>query len=400
MLTKSMYFLLGVLVVFILAFLWSSDRKKIKFRYLPIILILQVLLGFFILRSNLGVKFVIVISSGFDRMLLHAHEGTQFVFGSLADIKVYGFVFFFNVGMSVVLISALIGVLQHFKILPLLVKTIGLVLSKITGMGKIESFNAVSSITVGQGENFIVYKNILEQLPSNILYTLAATAMSTVSLAIAGSYMIIIDPKYVCVAIALNMFGTFFVLHIINPYDKSEDFDYESLQNNYEIEKSGFFEILAEYILDGFKIAVIVSAVLIGYIAALHLINIIFDSIFGITFTQILGYVFYPLAWVLNIHGNEIMLSSQIMGTKIVINEFVAMQELSQHTKEISQHTQAVVSVFLVSFANFSSIGIIVGSVQAMSKEASVKIARFSFKILYGAALVSLLSACVVGFVI
>lgn len=88
------------------------------------------------------------------------------------------------------------------------------------------------------------------------------------------------------------------------------------------------------------------------------------------------------------------------MGTKIVTNEFVAMQELAKNSQQLSEHTKAVVSVFLVSFANFSSIGIIVGAVQALNKEASIKVARFSLKILYGAVLVSILSACVVGFIV
>ena len=102
----------------------------------------------------------------------------------------------------------------------------------------------------------------------------------------------------------------------------------------------------------------------------------------------------------LNINASEIHLASQVMGTKIVTNEFVAMEMLSQHIKDFSAHTEAVIAVFLVSFANFSSIGIIIGAIQALSKEASVKVAKFSLKILYGAILVSFLSASVVGFVI
>ena len=398
--TKILYLILGVVAVFLLAFAWSSDRKNIKYRYLFIILGLQLLLGYFVLQSSVGVSFVRILSSGFDVILQHSHEGAQFVFGNLANMDKYGFVFFFNVGLSIVLISAIIGTLQYFRILPVIVRSIGLVLSKITGMGKMEAFNAVSSITVGQQENFLVYKDLLNHLPSNVLYTLAATAMSTVSLAIAGSYMVIIDPKYVCVAILLNMIGTFFVLHIINPYDNLEDFNFDKLQKSYETKRESFFEMLANYMFDGFKIAVIVSAVLIGYIALLDLINVIFSKVIGISFTQIIGYVFYPLAWILNIHGNEIMLSSQIMGTKIVTNEFVAMQDLAKYSKEISEHTKAVVSVFLVSFANFSSIGVIIGAVEALSKDASIKIAQFGIKILYGAALVSLLSAAVVGFIV
>lgn len=400
MFTKVIFFLIGLVTVYLLALLWSSNRKKVKYKNLLIILVVQLVVCYFILQSSEGIKLVSLISDGFNKILLHAHQGTAFVFGSLADTKKNGFVFFFNVGMPIVLISGIIGVLQYFKILPFVIRIIGFILTKITGMGKLESFNAVSSLTVGQQENFLIYKKIIGHLPANVLYTMAATAMSTVSLAIAGSYMSIIQPKYVCTAIVLNMLSTFFVLHIINPYDKDPSLDYDSLHQDYEEEKQSFFEMLSEYLLDGFKIAVIVCAMLIGFIALLNLVDSIFQGVLGITFRQILGYIFYPFAWVLNIHGNEIFLSSQIMGTKIVTNEFVAMQELSKHAKDLLEHTQAVVSVFLVSFANFSSIGIIVGAVQALNKEASVKVARFSLKILYGAVLVSLLSAVIVGFVI
>ncbi|MCL4110944.1 UNVERIFIED_CONTAM: hypothetical protein GTU68_030136 [Idotea baltica] len=388
-----------------MAFLWSSDRKNIKYKTLAIILVIQLVLAVIMLDSSLGVTIVDHVSNGFNNLLEYAHVGTAFIFGDLANSQKNGFVFFFNVGMSIVLISAIIGILQYFKILPVIIKSIGFILSKITGMGRLESFNAVSSLMVGQQENFLVYKKIIGHLPSNVLYTMAATAMSSISLAAIAIYISIIEPRLVCVAVVINMFGIFFVLNIINPYEKTNDLMYSKLHDNYENTKQSFFEVLSEYILDGFKVAVIICAMLIGFVALLAMIDGIFTavlgiSVIGITFTQIIGYVFYPLAWVLNIHGNEVMLSSQIMGTKIVTNEFVAMQDLAKHSSEISEHTKAVISVFLVSFANFSSIGVIIGAVQALSKDASVKIAKFGIKILYGAALVSLLSASVVGFIV
>lgn len=400
MFVKFMFFLLGIISVFILAFAWSSDRKGIKYKYLLIILLVQLGLAVFLLRSDIGVTIISKISEGFEHLLDCAHDGSEFIFGSLTDMNKNGFIFFFNVGMPIVLVSAIIGILQYFKILPLIIKGIGWILSKVTGMGKLESFNAVSSLAVGQSENFINYKKIIGHLPSNVLYTMAATAMSTVSLAVAGAYMSLLEPKYVCVAMVMNMFGTFFVLTIINPYEKSEEISYDKLHEQFEEEKQDFFEMLAEYILDGFKVAIIVCAMLIGFIALLHLVDSIFSSIFGITFRDILGYIFYPFAWVLNINNNELLLAGKIMGTKMVTNEFVAMQMMSGHAKELTEHSKAVLSVFLVSFANFSSIGIIIGAIQALSKEASVKVAKFSLKILYGAVLVSFLSACVVGFVV
>lgn len=408
MLTKLVFFVVGIFFVFFMAFLWSSNRKKIRYNYLALILTVQVVLAYFFLRSSIGESIVGVIVLGFDHLLKCAADGTRFVFGSLADMD-GGHLFFFAVGMPIVLMSALIGILQHFKILPFIVKIVGHILSKVTGMGKLESFNAVSSLSVGQSENFIAYKKILGHLPANVLYTMAATAMSTVSLAVSGAYMGMLsvengfDPKFVIVAMVLNMFGAFFVLTIINPYEKSEDISFDTLHEKYDeviVERQSFFEMLAEYILDGFKVAVIVCAMLIGFIALLSLIDTIFKGIFGITFTDILGYAFYPFAWVLHISSDQIHISGQIMGTKMVSNEFAAIDFMTKHVSELSSHTKAVLSVFLISFANFSSIGIIIGAIQALSKKAAVQVARFSLKILYGATLVSLLSAIIVGFVV
>lgn len=399
MIIKSLYFILGLFVIYLLGYIWSNNRNGIRYKNLIIILVVQLVLAKLMLNTSVGIDIINYVNKGFEVLLASTHVGVYFVFGSLADKK--EFIFFFNAAMPIVVMSAVIGILQYFKILQFLITAIGTVLSKVTGMGKLESFNALSSLSVGQSENFLYYKKIIKYLPSNVLYTMAATAMSTVSIGTAAAYMTIIDPKYVCVAIVMNMFGAFFVLNIINPYEKTKETTYKFLTEQVEeYERQGFFEMLSEYILDGFKVAIIVCVMILGYISVLNLTDSIFSSLVGVSLREILGYIFYPIAWVLNIHGNELFTSSQIMGTKIVTNEFVAMQELSYHTKDLSAHTEAVVSVFLVSFANFSSIGIIIGAIQALSKDASVKVARFSFKILYGAVLVSFLSANIVGFII
>ncbi|MDC4408346.1 nucleoside recognition domain-containing protein, partial [Acinetobacter baumannii] len=159
-----------------------------------------------------------------------------------------------------VVISALIGILQHFKILPVVVKYIGLVLSKINGMGKLESYNAVASAILGQSEVFISVKKQLGLLPKHRLYTLCASAMSTVSMSIVGSYMVLLEPRYVVTALVLNLFGGFIIASIINPYTVTAE---EDILVVAEEKKQTFFEVLGEYILDGFKVAVIVSAMLV-----------------------------------------------------------------------------------------------------------------------------------------
>ncbi|STM22808.1 nucleoside permease nupC [Escherichia coli] len=213
------------------------------------------LLAWFFLNSDVGLGFVKGFSEMFEKLLGFANEGTNFVFGSMND---QGLAFFFlKVLCPIVFISALIGILQHIRVLPVIIRAIGFLLSKVNGMGKLESFNAVSSLILGQSENFIAYKDILGKISRNRMYTMAATAMSTVSMSIVGAYMTMLEPKYVVAALVLNMFSTFIVLSLINPYrvDASE----ENIQMSNLHEGQSFFEMLGEYILAGFKVAIIVA---------------------------------------------------------------------------------------------------------------------------------------------
>ena len=305
--------------------------------------------------------------------------------------------------VAVLFISALIGILQHIRVLPVIIRAIGFLLSKVNGMGKLESFNAVSSLILGQSENFIAYKDILGKMSRNRMYTMAATAMSTVSMSIVGAYMTMLEPKYVVAALVLNMFSTFIVLSLINPYtvDASE----ENIQMSNLHEGQSFFEMLGEYILAGFKVAIIVAAMLIGFIALIAALNALFATVTGwfgysISFQGILGYIFYPVAWVMGVPSSEALQVGSIMATKLVSNEFVAMMDLQKIAATLSPRAEGILSVFLVSFANFSSIGIIAGAIKGLNEEQGNVVSRFGLKLVYGSTLVSVLSASIAALVL
>ncbi|MGZ0720768.1 nucleoside permease NupC [Kluyvera cryocrescens] len=398
---RVFHFILALVVVAILALLVSSNRKQIRIRYVIQLLVIEVLLAWFFLNSDVGLGFVRGFSEMFEKLLGFANEGTNFVFGSMND---KGLAFFFlKVLCPIVFISALIGILQHIRILPIIIRTIGTVLSKINGMGKLESFNAVSSLILGQSENFIAYKDILGKMSRNRMYTMAATAMSTVSMSIVGAYMTMLEPKYVVAALVLNMFSTFIVLSLINPYrvDESE----ENIQMSNLHEGQSFFEMLGEYILAGFKVAIIVAAMLIGFIALIAALNALFATVTGwfgysISFQGILGYIFYPVAWIMGVPANEALQVGSIMATKLVSNEFVAMMDLQKVAAELSPRAVGIISVFLVSFANFSSIGIIAGAIKGLNEEQGNVVSRFGLKLVYGSTLVSVLSASIAALVL
>lgn len=390
-----MKYLIGAIGIFLVlgtAWFFSKDRKKIKFRPIFTMLVLQFVLGYILLNTGIGNYLVSGISEGFGKLLMYASEGVTFVFGDLINPK--GSSFFLAVLMPLVFISALIGILQYIKVLPFVIKYLGLGLSKINGMGKLESYNAVASVILGQSEVFISVKKQLDLLSEKRLYTLCASAMSTVSMSIIGSYMMLLKPEYVVTAIVLNLFGGFIIVSLLNPYEVSEEEDMLEVQSE---EKQTFFEMLGEYIMDGFRVAITVGAMLIGFVALIAMVNAIFEGIVGVSFQKVLGYAFSPLAFLVGIPWNEAIDAGSIMATKLVSNEFVAMTNLKMGNLQFSDRSMAILSIFLVSFANFSSIGIISGSIKSLNERQGNVAAKLGLKLLFGATLVSFLSATVAG---
>nr|WP_180560325.1 nucleoside transporter C-terminal domain-containing protein [Arsenophonus endosymbiont of Apis mellifera] len=389
------HFLLSIILIGGLSILTSSDRASIRIRYVLQLLIIELLLAWFFLNSDIGQGFIAGFAKFFDYLLVYAAAGTDFVFGGMMDANLA--TFFLRVLCPIIFVSALIGILQHIKVLPFIIKIIGTLLAKVNGMGKLESFNAISSLILGQSENFIAYKDILSQMSPRRMYTMAATAMSTVSMAIVGAYMGMLEPKYVVAALILNMFSTFIILSLINPYSVKEE---EDIQVSHLHDGQSFFEMLGEYILAGFKVALIVAAMLIGFIAIIAGINAIFSAVIGISFQDCLGYVFYPLAWILGIPAEDALQVGSIMATKLVSNEFVAMGYLKQIAAELSPRSVGILSVFLVSFANFSSIKIVAGAIKGLDEKQGNVVSSFGLRLLYGSTLVSFLSAAITGLVL
>lgn len=386
--------IVGLIVVLGLAWVASSNRKGIKIRPIIQMLILQLVLSFILLNTKFGLIVIEGIAAVFTKLLDFANEGISFVFGGIANEGQAPF--FLNVLLPIVFISMLIGILQYIKVLPFIMKWLGWGISKVNGMGKLESYNGVASAIVGQSEVFITVKKQLGQLSSQRLYTLCASAMSTVSMSIVGAYMTMVEPRYVVTAIVVNLFGGFIIASIINPYKVTEEEDILVVQE----EKQSFFEMLGEYIMDGFKVAIVVAAMLIGFVALMAGVNTLFDMVLGISFQEIIGYIFAPFAILMGIPVSESVTAGGIMATKLVTNEFVAMLSLNDLAANLSERSIGIISVFLVSFANFSSIGIISGAVKGLHEKQGNVVARMGLKLLYGATLVSVLTAIIVSFIL
>ena len=395
--------IVGILFVIFLAWIASSN-KKLAFKHwknIVLLLALQLLAAFLFLSTTGGQTFILWLANAFDELLGFAREGGLFVFGDLMSTTEGepADVFLFNVLLPIIFISAIIGILSFTRILPFIIKGIGFLLTKITGMPYIESYNGAASMMLGQSEVFVSLKNHLPKMTTQRLYTLSAQAMSSISLSIVGAFFTMLDPQFVIIAIVLNLFGVYVIVHIINPYEEEIDDGDVEISTNPEKGKS-FFQVLGDYIIDGGKIVLIVGAMLIGFIALIGLLNNIFLLIPGssLSFQDILGYIFMPIAFLIGIPWDEAQTAGSLMATKLITNEFVAILEFMPLAETLSEKTQAMLSVFLISFANFASIGIIAGSVKGLHGESGDKVAKFGLKLVYGATLVSLLSSAIIGF--
>src|SRR5699024_3056584 len=303
---KYIIFILCLIAIFLLAYLVSFDRKMVKYKLVTILKILgiQLLLSFIFLHTSLGIMIIGGVSKVFEKLLGYANVGTEFVFGGMIEEGLATFVL--TALLPIVFICALLGILQYLKVLPWFIKIMGFLLNKISRLGRVESYSAISAVVIGMTAVFVSIKDMLPKLGRKQMYSIAACSISTVDLSIVGAYMNIIDPKFVILAIILNLFSVFVILSIINPYNPNEEYDVlAAVNSSAEQDNRGFFEMISDYMMDGFNIIIAIVAMLLGFIALIALLNGVFDGIFGVDFQTILGYIFAPLAFLLGVQWNE-----------------------------------------------------------------------------------------------
>lgn len=382
--------ILGILVVLAVAILMSNDRKNINFKGIGVMLAIQFAITAVMMNTTIGQAILKGITNGFNKVLSFGNDGIAFVFGDLAK----GNVFVIQVLMMIIFVSALLSILNYTRILPLAIKYVGGLVSKITGLPKIESFTAVNSMIFGDTTALLAIKNQLGGLNGNRLFVVVTTSLVSVSCSILGAYMQMIPAEFVLLALPLNVFSGLIVSSIVAPVSVDEE---EEINIKDMVKEKNLFEAIGNGALDGGKVALIVGAMLVTYIGLLALINFGLLNTVGVTLQTILGYVMYPVAFLMGIPHTELLQAGSVMGTKIVANEFVAMLDFVKIIPTLDHKTVGIVSAFLISFANFSSIGIILGTVQAINGDKAGQVAKFGLKMLLVATMGSILTGTIVG---
>lgn len=394
----EMFFLLnilGILVVSGLIFLCSPDKRKIRWRSIFSLFIVEILITWFMLTTTVGTWVINKIASFFTWLVSCANAGISFAFPSVMANETVDF--FFSALMPIIFIVTFFDILSYFGIMTWIIDKVGWLISKISGLPKLESFFSIQMMFLGNTEALAVIRDQLIVLKGKRLLTFGIMSMSSISGSIIGAYLTMVPAEYVFAAIPLNCLNALLLASILNPVriNKEEDIVYVPPKE----ERKDFFSTISNSMLIGMKMVIVIVAMVIGYVALTTCLNgILGFFIHGLTIQKIFGYIFSPFAFLLGLGSHDAMYVASLMGIKISTNEFVAMMDLKTHLKDMQPHTIAVAVTFLTSFANFSTVGMIYGTFSSvLGEEKSGIIGKNVWKLLVSGMAVSLLSAMIVG---
>ena len=394
--------LLGIVVLLGIMYLLSSDRKNIPYKTIIKALVIQFIIAFLLIRFPIGQVIVEKISDVVTQILSYGSEGLNFVFGSLSDSSMpTGAIFGIQTLGNIIFVSALVSALYYLGVIGFIVKIIGKVVGKILGTTEVESFVAVANMFLGQTESPVLVSKYLGRMTNSEIVVVLVSGMGSMSATIIGGYTALgIPMKYLLIASALVPIGSIAIAKILLP--ESEKDMVKSLEEvSVSIEKDSNTNLLgaiADGAMSGLQTVLAIGASLIAIIGLVALVNG-FLGIFNLSLEQIFSYIFAPLGFLMGVDSNEILTAGHLLGSKLVLNEFVAFQQLGSIFATLGERTQMVLSIALAGFANISSIGMCISGISALCPEKKNTLAKLAFKSMIGGFAVSILSAMIVGIV-
>ena len=394
--------LLGIVVLLGIMYLLSSDRKNIPYKTIIKALVIQFIIAFLLIRFPIGQVIVEKISDVLTQILSYGNEGLNFVFGGLSDASMpTGFIFGIQTLGNIIFVSALVSALYYLGVIGFIVKIIGKVVGKILGTTEVESFVAVANMFLGQTESPVLVSKYLGRMTNSEIVVVLVSGMGSMSATIIGGYTALgIPMKYLLIASALVPIGSIAIAKILLP--ESEKDMVKSLEEvSVSIEKDSNTNLLAaiaDGAMSGLQTVLAIGASLIAIIGLVALVNG-FLGIFNLSLEQIFSYIFAPLGFLMGVDSNEILTAGHLLGSKLVLNEFVAFQQLGSIFATLGERTQMVLSIALAGFANISSIGMCISGISALCPEKKNTLAKLAFKSMIGGFAVSILSAMIVGIV-
>ncbi|CAM2146545.1 putative pseudouridine transporter [Pararobbsia alpina] len=413
--------LLGMLLLLIIAFLVSTNRRGINYRVVISALLCQIAIGAFVLFVPIGKSALAAAANGVNHVLGYGNEGVSFLFGGLNSNKMFelfgggGFVFAVRVLPIIIFVTALISVLYYLGIMRWIVSVLGTIFQRIIGVSKLESFSAVTTIFLGQNELPALIKPFVYQMSGPELFAVMTSGMAAIAGSVLAGYAGLgVRMEYLLAASFMAVPGGLLFAKIVCPTAGVKTVEIEGALEFDEKRPANVIEAAGSGATIGLKIAVMVGAMLIAFIGLIALINGIVGGIGGwfghgdITLQSILGVIFSPLAYMMGVPWQDAAIAGNFIGQKMILNEFVAYVGLSPYLKDaasvaaagltaLDPKTIAIVSFALCGFANFASIAVLTGAFSAVAPERRSEVARYGVRVVIAATLSNLMSATIAG---
>ena len=410
--------LLGLVTMIGLAWLLSSDRKRFSARIVVGGLLLQFGLALFILKTPPGMWFFERVGDFFTHMLALAEKGSLFLFevqprkndtnmpNSLTLLRVFAF----SVLPTIVFFSSFMSVMYYLGVVQPIVKGLAWIMARTLGTSGAESLSAAANVFVGQTEAPLVIRPFIPSLTESELNAVMVGGFATISGGLMAALVGMgIDPGHLLTASVISAPAALLIAKIMVP----ETGQPKTLGRvNMEIERPGVNVIEAAAIgaSEGMKLAINVAAMLIAFLALIALTNAVIVWTGNLLYqdwslAHLLGYVFYPMAWIMGIESADCLKAGELLGKRMALNEFVAYAELGalqagDSATRVSARTEAILIYALCGFANFSSIGIQIGGIGGMAPERRGDLARLGLRAMIGGTLACFMTACIAGIIL
>lgn len=421
--------IIGMAVVLLLAFLFSSDRKKINWRLVGIGITAQIIIAVGIIYVPFIQYFFEVVSRGFVSVLDFTRAGSIFLLGdTLMDSQSFGFVFLFQILPTVIFFSALTSVLFYLGVLQKIVQGLAWIMTKALKISGAESLAVAGNIFLGQTEAPLMIKAYLDKMNKSEIFLVMVGGMATLAGGVLAAYidmlgsgdevMRLLFAKQLLMASIMAAPGAIVIAKILVP--QSEPIDVSVKVSSDKI-GSNFLDAIAIGTTEGLKLAANVGAMLLVFVAFIAMINGIlggigdFQDINGLiasssdgkydslSLEYILGNIFSPLAYAIGTSWEDAQLVGRLLGEKLIASEFIAYSSLTdlKNTGAFTEMKSVVISTFMLSgFANIASIGIQIGGIGSLAPSKRALLSKYGFKAMIGGMLASLLSAALAGILI
>lgn len=396
--------IIGIIFIFIVAFLLSNNKKKINWRTIIIGFLIQLCFAVIVLKSAVGKKALQKVATMATSIIGYANEGINFLFGAAIPTN-GGMVFAFQVLTVIIFISSLVSVLYYFGIMQFIVKIIGGALAKLLGTSKLETLSAAANIFLSQTESPLLIKPYINKLSTSELFTVMVGGVASVSGSVLVGYSLMGIPlEYLISASFMAAPAGLIMAKMIFP-----ESDAKALEDKIELGKDGSVNVVdaaSKGASEGLGLALNIGAMLLAFISLIALVNGIIGfiggliGIDGLSLEMIFGYIFSPVVAIIGVPWNEALTAGALLGQKIILNEFVAFSKLGPIIGDLSQKTAAIMTFSLCGFANISSIAILIGGIGGMAPKRKHEVAKLGLKTVVAGTLANLLSATIAGLLI